>query len=697
MRAWLRRGAPRFCSLSCSLALLFLPAWRELAAQDAPARSDSARVTELAPIEVTAPRMEASVPPPVATIEVGAERLQRLPSSDPYDLVRRAAGIEVHQQGQGPGFASDAVIRGFTSDHSSDVLLVIDGVPINLPIHGHVEGYADWSVLSPAAASAIRVIHGPASPLYGDFAFGGVVEAFTAPDARGTSAGLGGSSHGDANGWVRGGSRASDRGFLAALDGRREQGWRDNADYWLGNGTLRGWRRAGAGRVEGGLMLYGSGWNSPGFVSVDRYNADDLEAATDPTDGGSARRLILHGHYERPLAAGTSMAALVWGQGVRSRVFLNIPEDGEVAQTEEEDRRVAVGGQVRLTRQVGGGEVAAGLDGRADWTRYDLYHTSARIRTGQEQGDDADYRSGGAFVRWRGLLGLRIVYDLGGRIDLLHYASRDLLEPGAVRQSDGRLIASPKLGVRYLAGSRVALLASLSRGFRGAVGVIGDPSRPPVTAWAKEVGASYLGEALQGRIALFRIDVSDERILNPVTREVSDAGESVRQGVSLDLRWAARPGTWLSLEGTVNDAEISGIAEGSAVAVPGLSAELAAVPLRPNFHDVPLTPGARVPGVARYFGRAAVETDLTPRIGARLLFRFSGPFTPIGEPGVRTQGYGLVDLGASIHLGRAGTTLDLDLLNVLDTRYPELRASGFLNPGAPRTLRAALRLGVAGS
>jgi hypothetical protein len=52
-----------------------------------------------------------------------------------------------------------------------------------------------------------------------------------------------------------------------------------------------------------------------------------------------------------------------------------------------------------------------------------------------------------------------------------------------------------------------------------------------------------------------------------------------------------------------------------------------------------------------------------------------------------------VDFGGSIRLAQSGTTLDLDLLNAFDTKYPELRASGFLNPGAPRSLRAAVRFG----
>src|SRR6185436_9778788 len=138
-------------------------------------------------ITVTAERPRAAVPP-VTTLVVPAAELRRTFANNPYDLLRRTAGIEVHEQGQGPGFASDAVIRGFTSDHSSDVLLVVDGVPINLPLHGHVEGYADWSLLTPASLASIRVIQGPSSPLYGDFAFGGVVEAMTADDAEGSIA-----------------------------------------------------------------------------------------------------------------------------------------------------------------------------------------------------------------------------------------------------------------------------------------------------------------------------------------------------------------------------------------------------------------------------------------------------------------------------------------------------------------------------
>ena len=84
-------------------------------------------------------------------------------------------------------------------------------------------------------------------------------------------------------------------------------------------------------------------------------------------------------------------------------------------------------------------------------------------------------------------------------------------------------------------------------------------------------------------------------------------------------------------------------------------------------------------------------------VTSRALVRFTGPYTPIGEPSVRTQAYAVVDIGASLQLTRFGSALDVDLLNLLDTRYPELRASGFINPGAPFTLRAGVPASEIGS
>jgi outer membrane receptor protein involved in Fe transport len=646
------------------------------------AHPDTGHVAQLQTITVTAERPRAAAPP-VTTLTVPPAVLRRTFASDPYDLLRRTSGIEVHEQGQGPGYASDAVIRGFSSDHSSDVLLVIDGVPINLPVHGHVEGYSDWSILSPAAVSSFRVITGPASPLYGDFAMAGVVEVFTAADAAGTTGSVSGSSYGDAGGWVRTGKRSDGGGFLVTGDGRRQQGWRDNSASWLGNGTLRGWHRAGSGRLEGGLTVYGSNWDSPGFVSVADYNAGALTQATDPTDGGSAWRGIAHGRFTT-VAGQTGIEATAWLQRVHSSVFLTIPEDGALNQTDEEDRRNSVGARLQVSRPLGAGDLSAGLDGRADFAGYDLFRTEARDRILPELGYDARYVGGGAFVRWRTLVGTRVALDLGARADGVHYRSLDRVAGGGWRTASD-LMVSPKLGARFLVGGGWSLLSSLSQGFRGAPGVIGDPSLEPVRGWSKEVGARYDGSGITAQVALFRMDVSHERIQDPITREVLATGRSSRQGINADASVRLGHGITLMADGTVNDAHVK-----------GETAELDLAPaigtqLRPSFHIEPLEPGSAVPNVARWLGRVGVRAALTRTVTAQAAVRFSGPYTPIGEPGIETQSYAVLDLGTSLRLAPLGAVLDLELQNTLDTRYPEIRASGFLNPGAPRTPRAALR------
>ena len=646
-------------------------------------------VTILEPVTIAAVRERVEAPP-VLTLSVTARELRRAQASNPWDLARRVAGIEIHEQGQGPGFASDAVLRGFTSDHSSDVLLVVDGVPINLPVHGHVEGYADWNTLLTAGISTLRVLHGPASPLYGDFALGGVVEVTTAADATPPGAGVSASSYGDAHAWARTGTRGESGGWMAAGEGVRQQGWREHAAYSLGNGLFRGWTRAGPGRLEGGVAVYGSRWDSPGFVSVARYNARDLEAAHDLTDGGDARRVVAHGRYTAAMGA-TGVQLLGWSQALRSRVFLNIPEHGTLRQSEELDERVAVGGRAELAWTGALGDVTIGASGRADATAYDLYGTTARVRDSLDVAFDGSYVAGGAYARWRRALTGRLGLDAGMRVDALRYGSRDRLATGGAWRHETAWIASPKLGARYLLGGRMALLASVSRGFRGAPGVIGDPGRAPLVAWAKEVGIAYEHGDLRAHVAAFRTDVGNERIQNPVTREISDAGQSRRQGISVDAEVPLGAGARLTIDATLNDARVTGSAPDTTATPLVIMAARAAGSLQPAFHLEPLEPGARVPGVARYFGRASLEARTGRGVEVRVTSRVGGPFTPIGEPDIRTQPYAVLDLGTSVELRGLGAVLDLELQNVLDTRYPELRASGYLNPGAPRTLRAAFR------
>ncbi|HEX5576425.1 MAG TPA: TonB-dependent receptor, partial [Gemmatimonadales bacterium] len=294
--------------------------------------------------------------------------------------------------------------------------------------------------------------------------------------------------------------------------------------------------------------------------------------------------------------------------------------------------------------------------------------------------------------RWRTLLGTHVALDLGLRADGVHYRSLDRLA-GTPWQSDGDILLSPKLGARYLVGGGWSLLGSFSQGFRGAPGVIGDPSLEPVRGWSKEFGTRYDGASFTGQLALFRLDVSHERIQDPVTREVLATGKSLRQGINLDAELRLGPRLTLSADGTINDAHVKGEAESGLTpfVIPAFAIGPDGTPIKPSFHIEPLEPGDPVPNVADWLGRVGLDVVLSSRLAARGQVRFSGPYTPIGEPGVETRSYAIIDLGTSLQLPALGAVADLELQNVFDSKYPEIRASGFINPGAPRTLRAALR------
>lgn len=647
---------------------------------------DTTKVHPLPSLSVDAIRA-SSIAPPVATRSVDSLVLKKAQASNVWDLVRRVAGVEIHEQGQGPGFASDAVIRGFTSDHSSDVLLVIDGVPVNLPLHGHVEGYADWNILFPAAAAELRVIHGPASPLYGDFAYGGVVEVSTPATGSGVGGALSGSSYGDASAWARTGTQSDRGGWLLGARFARNEGWREHDSNVLGNGLLRGRRTFGnGGRLEGGVLFYASDWDSPGFVSLDDFQTGRLKPAQDITDGGHGWRSLGHVRYTQLLTRHLGLAALGWVQGGRSTRFLNIPEEGEeLHQSEESDRRAALGSQLQLTWHTRAGEFNLGSSGRWDDVKYRLWNTVERVRGEGEDEFDGTFSSGSLFGRWRKLFG-PVQLDLGARGDLLHYERDDLLDGGSHAAHSFSLF-SPKLGARYLAGSHVALLASLSRGFRGSPGVIEDPTREPQRSWAKELGIELYPGTAQLRLSFFRIDVRHEVIQDPVTREIVNAGGSKRQGIDVDASVPLGERVLLTGSATFNDADIKDVV----AAAPSLVARSGEVAPAPLFHLAPLSPGDPVPGVSRYLGRVGLEVRATPRLTVGGLARWNGPFTPIGEPAVRTDAYFLTDLSGSWTFARRWS-VDAELQNLFNAKYPEVRASGFLNPGAPRVLRVELRL-----
>ena len=608
---------------------------------------------------------------PSTTVKISPTIIQQTPATDAYDLLRQVGGIEVHAQGQGPGFASDASVRGFSSDHSTDIALWVDGVPNNEPVNGHAEGYNDWNLLFPAAISGIDVLKGPTSAVYGNFAFAGVVNVQTLERTEGTTLDLDPGSYGHWGGTLLTGYDHGLNGAVFGLRGEHEDGWRPNSNYDLGQAHARIVQGlSSVTTLDAGIELYSTKWKSPGFLSDSAFQASDFGQVENPTDGGYKNRA-----QERVSFRVLAGPALLWRTTLYStqgrwQLFLTIPPEsgggeGTGSQTEEEDKRYGLGMTSALTWYLEKAEITVGAETRYDHSRYENWFTTDRVRDSAQTLVTAHQGSAALFAQSNEDLGPHFRLSLGGRID---FQSTSSTPEGGTAASHGKAILSPKAGLLYHLPVAGDLYANVSRGFRQTDGVIEDPNLPFITVWAYEAGFKVDGSVVNANIALFRNDVSNEQTFNPITLASFSGGSSRRQGVEVDFIARLAPAVRLTGDWTVTDAKYDHLITDAGDTLDG----------------------ARVFNTAKFSGASALEVapELAPwRL--RLTTNVVGPYSPFDQPAVELPTYALLHFSGGLRIGQA--ELQLGIRNLLNHKYPELQAGGFVTPGEPRSVFGTVR------
>ncbi len=624
---------------------------------------------KLAPITVTAAPERREEPS--ASLRVTPVVLQQTPAINAYDLLRQTAGIEVHEQGQGPGFASDASIRGFSSDHSTDIALWIDGVPNNEPVNGHAEGYNDWNVLFPEAIRAVNVLKGPTSAVYGNFAFAGAVNVQTLERMKGTTLWLDPGSYGHVEGAVLTGYDHGADGGVFGLRAVHSDGWRPNSGYDVYQGHGRVVQALSSSTtLDAGTELYRTTWSSPGFLTESAFDQGLFQKVENRTDGGFDNRAQERVSIRSLIGTSMLWRSTAYATQGRWQLYLTIPPEpgsgeGSGSQTEEEDRRYGFGFTSALSWYLPRGEITVGTEDRFTHASYGNWLTTDRVRTSAQDRVTAHQMAGAIFVHSEEDLGRRLRLRLGGRLDYLATTSTP---HGEATRSDGKAIFSPKLGILYRMPTLFDLYANVSRGFRQTDGVIDDPTLPFITEWAYEAGVKLRGHRVDGSLALFRMDVSNEQTFDPVTLIDVSGGTSRRQGVEVQLDARLTAGLALSTDWTFTDARYQQLVT----------------------QDGDTLNGARVYNTAPYTGVAAL--DLAPANvpwRLRLSTSVEGPYSPFDEPGVVRTPYGLLQLSGGYRIG--GAEMQVGIRNLLDIHYRELEAGGFVTPGSPRELFGSVR------
>jgi 5-hydroxyisourate hydrolase-like protein (transthyretin family) len=556
---------------------------------------------------------------------VTGRQIEARPIMRAGEVLEAVPGVIISQH-SGEGKANQYYLRGFNLDHGTDFATTVAGVPVNMPTHGHGQGYSDLNFLIPELVTGVQFRKGPYYAQEGDFSAAGAAHVnYANVLARSiASASIG------QDGWARLLLAASPRvgrgTLLAAIELNRNDGpWVLPDDYEKVNGVVRYSR----GDTQNALSLtglaYQSTWNSTDQVPARAIANGQIPrfGNIDATDGGRTARYSVVADFQH-----TSTSALTRATAFASKYRLNLfsnftyvlddPERGD--QFEQADRRWVTGGRLSQTRRMRWGnrtgENTIGVQLRNDDIPVvGLYHTQGRVRLSTTRQDAVMQTSVSAFaeneLRWlpwlRTTAGVRVD---GYRFDV---RSDDEANSGTKRSA----LVSPKAGAIFGPWRNTELYVNAGTGYhsndaRGATttrdpstGEPAAPVTPLVRAKGAEIGVRSIAiPRVQTTLALWRLDLGSELLFAGDAGTTEASRPSCRYGIELtnyarlsstltadaDLAWSHARFT--------NDDPAGNVIPGAAQVVASLG--LTAEATRGAFGSVRL----------RYFGaRPLVEDD----------------------------------------------------------------------------------------
>ncbi len=628
---------------------------------------------------------------------IGQQELDIRPRLRTGEVLEVVPGLIVTQH-SGTGKSNQMFLRGFNLDHGTDFSTSIDGMPINMPSHGHGQGYTDLNFLIPELIESVEFRKGPYHAAVGDFSSTGSAHLSTFRKLPESVLKVGVGEDGYRRALIADSIDIGAGNLLYAAQGHAYDGpWVDiEEDLDRLNGILRYSHRTGSATDwDVMLMGYDAKWNSPDQIpqrAIDDGLVDRL-GSLDRTTGGESSRYSLSGSvlhaFDGDRQLHTHVYAIDYDLELFSNFtyFLDDPVNGD--QFEQVDRRTVLGGDVRY-RWPASSRVAntytLGLSLRHDDIReVALFQTRGRERLGTIRSDDVEQTSIGVYAQAETRWNDRWRTQLGVRADYYDFSVRSNLRPNSGDTDD--LIVAPKLNVVYSFDSESEMYLSTGRGFhsndaRGTTiridpvsGEAVEQVDPLVASTGAELGyRTFRDEKLNLSVSVWYLELDSELLF------VGDAGgteptrSSRRYGIELPVYY--RVGNWIfDLELALTDS---------------------------RYDDADPT-GDEIPGSIERVVAAGVSAQYPSGVYGSLRARHFGDRPLIEDGSVRSDSSTVL----SLLLGYRRDDLDLrvDVLNLFDAEDQDIAyfyasrlvgepATGIddfhVHPMEPRTVRASL-------
>jgi len=318
---------------------------------------------------------------------VGAAEIQDRPILRSGEILETIPGVIITQHAGG-GKANQYFLRGFNLDHGTDIAIFLDDMPLNLPSHGHGEGYADMNTVIPEFVEQVDFQKGPYYADVGNYGSAGSAHLIFLKTLPEDFFKVEGGMFGYGRGVFGGSMKLGPGNLLYGTEVYHEDGpWKHADNYYKFNNLLTYSQGDDANGLNITFRGYHGEWNSSDQIAKNAVPLVGFFGTLDQTTGGNSQRYSLQaGWHRRNENSATKITAYGFYYDLdlfsNFTYFLTDPNRGD--QFEQQDRRWVGGIDARHTlfNQWFGREVenTFGVQVRNDWITNGLFQTQNRVR-----------------------------------------------------------------------------------------------------------------------------------------------------------------------------------------------------------------------------------------------------------------------------------------------------------------------------
>ncbi len=501
------------------------------------------------------------------------------PKNSAQDMLRLVPGLFIAQHAGG-GKAEQIFIRGFDCDHGTDVATYMDGMPVNMPSHGHGQGYEDLHFLIPEVVKGMDVFKGPYSPKFGDFATGAAVQFNTLDSIdnnliqleSGAVAGIKGVSSKRGLALLKLPEMGSNITSYIAADVVNNRGYFENSQHFNRISLFAKTSIAVTehSHVHFSVSSFGSSWDASGQVPERAVNAGLISrfGSIDNSEGGTTQRNNISLTYHMQVEA-SEFETQIYSSNYRFKLFsnftffLNDSINGD--EIEQDDNRTIRGlnSHYSISHKLGkmNNKFTLGYSYRADEIENELWHASKRIRLDEKANALIHERSSGIYANELFRFSDHFRTEVGGRYDYFIFDVEDQLPTDSTHANysgyNYQTLLSPKLNFIYSPSDRLQFFLNAGSGFHSndARSVVQQSNVHNLPrADGAEIGTLFhLGNRFVFSTSIWWMDLENELVYVGDDGTTEIKGPSRRTGIDFSAR--QQFSSWLYADVDVNVAK----------------------------------------------------------------------------------------------------------------------------------------------